>query len=268
MMLDEFPALGRLDFFETALAFMAGYGIRAYLIAQSLNQISKAYGENNAILDNCHVRIAFSSNDERTAKRISDALGTSTELRAQRNYAGHRLAPWLSHVMVSRQETARPLLTPGEVMQLPPTDELILISGHLPIKAKKLHYYEDKNFKIRVLPAPELGEQGYVDKPAQRSDDWTGLVRGIDSRLALPNEEENGPSLSGEGGLQQQRHPGFPEEEKHKAQEPEQGDLFRSLEEDTDVSADKKVMDISSSVRVYGVDQGIERERDDVLAGF
>ena len=34
MMLDEFPALGRLDFFETALAFMAGYGIRAYLIAQ------------------------------------------------------------------------------------------------------------------------------------------------------------------------------------------------------------------------------------------
>ena len=100
MMLDEFPALGRLDFFETALAFMAGYGIRAYLIAQSLNQISKAYGENNAILDNCHVRIAFSSNDERTAKRISDALGTATELRAQRNYAGHRLAPWLSHVMV------------------------------------------------------------------------------------------------------------------------------------------------------------------------
>ncbi|MDE2113051.1 MAG: conjugal transfer protein TraG, partial [Alphaproteobacteria bacterium] len=142
MMLDEFPALGRLDFFETALAFMAGYGIRAYLIAQSLNQISKAYGENNAILDNCHVRIAFSSNDERTAKRISDALGTATELRAQRNYAGSRLSPWLGHVMISRQETARPLLTPGEVMQLPPADELVLVSGLPPIRAKKLRYYE------------------------------------------------------------------------------------------------------------------------------
>jgi type IV secretion system protein VirD4 len=42
MMLDEFPALGRLDFFETSLAFMAGYGVRAFLIAQSLNQIEKA----------------------------------------------------------------------------------------------------------------------------------------------------------------------------------------------------------------------------------
>lgn len=64
-------------------------------IAQSLNQIEKAYGPNHAILDNCHVRVAFATNDERTARRISDALGTATELRAQRNYAGHRLAPGL-----------------------------------------------------------------------------------------------------------------------------------------------------------------------------
>ena len=34
LMLDEFPALGRLDFFESALAFMAGYGIKSFLIAQ------------------------------------------------------------------------------------------------------------------------------------------------------------------------------------------------------------------------------------------
>ena len=59
-----------------------------FLIAQSLNQIEKAYGANNSILDNCHVRVAFATNDERTAKRISDALGTSTELRSQKNYAG------------------------------------------------------------------------------------------------------------------------------------------------------------------------------------
>ena len=35
LMLDEFPALGRLDFFESALAFMAGYGLKSFLIAQS-----------------------------------------------------------------------------------------------------------------------------------------------------------------------------------------------------------------------------------------
>ena len=88
LMLDEFPALGRLDFFKSALAVMAGYGIKAFLIAQSLNQIEKAYGQNNSILDNCHVRVSFATNDERTAKRVSDALGTATEMRAMQNYAG------------------------------------------------------------------------------------------------------------------------------------------------------------------------------------
>src|SRR4029450_8239058 len=154
LMLDEFAALGRLDFFETHLAFMAGYGIRSFLITQSLNQLERAYGPNHAILDNCHIRIAFSTNDERTAKRVSDALGTATEMRAMKNYAGHRLSPWLGHLMVSRQETSRPLLTPGEVMQLPPDDEIVMVAGFPPIRAKKARYFEDRRLAERILPTP------------------------------------------------------------------------------------------------------------------
>ncbi|WP_234051900.1 MULTISPECIES: conjugal transfer protein TraG [unclassified Xanthobacter] len=170
IMLDEFPALGRLDFFESALAFMAGYGLKSFLIAQSLNQIEKAYGANNSILDNCHVRVSFATNDERTAKRVSDALGTATEMKAMRNYAGHRLSPWLGHLMVSRSETARQLLTPGEIMQLPPTDEIVMVAGTPPIRAKKARYYEDARFKERILPPPALAQ------PKQgRPDDWTAL---------------------------------------------------------------------------------------------
>ncbi|WP_432769001.1 MAG: conjugal transfer protein TraG [Sphingopyxis sp.] len=172
LMLDEFPALGRLDFFESALAFMAGYGIKAFLIAQSLNQIEKAYGQNNAILDNCHVRVSFATNDERTAKRISDALGTATEMRAMKNYAGHRLSPWLGHLMVSRTETARALLTPGEVMQLPPDQEIVMVAGVAPIRASKARYYTDPRFMARILPPP-----GPLEAGEGRPDDWTALDR-------------------------------------------------------------------------------------------
>ncbi len=190
-MLDEFPALGRLDFFESALAFMAGYGLRAFLIAQSLNQIEKAYGPNNAILDNCHVRVVFATNDERTAKRISDAIGSTTEMRAMRNYAGHRLAPWLAHVMVSRQETARQLITPGEVMQMPPDQELVLLSGFPPIKAQKLRYYVDRNFTDRVLSPFDVSPDvkgtypGAPLPPAQCA--WAGQARSVDDRLIEKN---------------------------------------------------------------------------------
>jgi type IV secretion system protein VirD4 len=200
LMLDEFPALGRLDFFESALAFMAGYGLKSFLIAQSLNQIEKAYGANNAILDNCHVRVSFATNDERTAKRVSDALGMATEMKAMKNYAGHRLSPWLGHLMVSRSETARPLLTPGEIMQLPPSDEIVMVSGLHPIRAKKARYYEDRRFAERVLEPPTTTDH------APRPDDWSSLpIRPPSAVLmaALRAEDE------ANGGLR--REPELPE---------------------------------------------------------
>ncbi|MEV5023087.1 conjugal transfer protein TraG [Sphingobium sp. LMA1-1-1.1] len=260
MMLDEFPALGRLDFFETSLAFMAGYGIRAFLIAQSLNQIEKAYGEHNAILDNCHVRVAFATNDERTAKRISDALGTATEQRAMRNYAGHRLAPWLAHVMVSRQETARQLLTPGEVMQLSPDEEIVLVSGLAPIRARKLRYFRDRNFTARVTPAPKLTQGRYPDCPKPRDDDWSDQVRGINVRLHQAEDTAGGED---DGGMQQQRHPGLPEQPAKSADTAETRDP-QLVPDDDDVAADKRAMDqaqgLSAVARGYAINEGAHRD--------
>lgn len=240
LMLDEFPALGRLDFFESALAFMAGYGLKAFLIAQSLNQIEKAYGPNNAILDNCHVRVAFATNDERTARRVSDALGTATEMRAMKNYAGHRLSPWLGHLMVSRQETARPLLTPGEVMQLPSTHELVLVSGVPPIRARKARYYEDKRLKSRILLPPALttasaGTSG--DRSAAPADDWANLLLS-DAGAAATRGSVTGPlgdADAANGGIR--REPALPEHEAIAPEELTQLREFALLEDEPDDEA-------------------------------
>jgi len=197
LMLDEFPALGRLDFFESALAFMAGYGLKAFLIAQSLNQIEHAYGQNNAILDNCHVRVAFATNDERTAKRVSESLGTATELRAMKNYAGHRLSPWLGHLMISKSETARALLTQGEVQELPSTDEIIMMAGKHPIRAKKAQYFRDKRLAARVLPPPVTE----ATPPLVKVHDWIGMVARPPARteksVGVMAEEDSDPANAG-----------------------------------------------------------------------
>ncbi|MCZ4292256.1 conjugal transfer protein TraG [Hoeflea alexandrii] len=227
-MLDEFPAFGRLDFFESALAFMAGYGIKAFLIAQSLNQIEKAYGPNNAILDNCHVRVSFATNDERTAKRISDALGTGTEMRAMKNYAGHRLSPWLGHLMVSRQETARPLLTPGEVMQFPATDEIVMLAGLPPIRAKKARYYEDGRFTERVLAPPDPSKI----IPSAGNATWTGRVA---APKAEPTPDDNWPAEdSSDGGIRRQPELAEHEEVVQPPKEPPPSKEFDLLEDDAD----------------------------------
>ncbi|MGE0775063.1 MAG: IncP-type conjugal transfer protein TraG, partial [Sphingomonadaceae bacterium] len=208
LMLDEFPALGRLDFFESALAFMAGYGLKAFLIAQSLNQIEKAYGQNNAILDNCHVRVCFATNDERTAKRVSDSLGTATEMRAMKNYAGHRLSPWLGHLMVSRSETARALLTPGEIMQLPPDDEIVMLAGLHPIRAKKARYFKDRRLSARILPPPECQKA-----PANTANAgaWADMIVQSPTAQKHPTPMDDDDCDADNGGIR--REPELPEHE-------------------------------------------------------
>ena len=222
LMLDEFPALGRLDFFESALAFMAGYGIKAFLIAQSLNQIEKAYGPNNAILDNCHVRVCFATNDERTAKRVSESLGTATETKAMRNYAGHRLSPWLGHLMVSRSETARALLTQGEIMQLPETDEIVMLAGSHPIRATKARYYADPRLATRIGSPPELEPS----HDRQDKNDWSETIASSKPAEATDVEgDSTGEGDASNGGIRRE-----PELARHEDIAPAPAAVFNEFE--------------------------------------
>ncbi len=208
MMLDEFPSLGRLGFFETELAFMAGYGIKCFLIAQSLNQIEKAYGQNNSILDNTHVRVTYGALDERTAKRISDLLGQATERRVQKNFAGGRLAPWLGHIMESEQESPRPLLTPGEILQLPGSEALVMVGNLPPYRAKKIMYYQDNRFKKRAwLPAPESVAEQQQELLHQPESEWFLLPKQVEVECSGESCQQEASSsatviLAGGGGTE------------------------------------------------------------------
>jgi type IV secretion system protein VirD4 len=208
LMLDEFPSLGRLSFFETELAYLAGYGIKCFMIAQSLNQIEKAYGQNNSILDNSHVRVTYGALDERTAKRISDLLGQATEKRRQLNFAGSRLAPWLGHVMESEQESPRALLTPGEILQLPGDDALLIVGGIPPYRAKKVMYYQDDRFRNRAwLPAPDSEQEQVAELFKSRTweNAWDLAGAGTENGVIGERPADIGmgkPSTEGSGQIQ------------------------------------------------------------------
>jgi type IV secretion system protein VirD4 len=154
--IDEFPSLGKLDVFQEALAFIAGYGMKALLIVQDLSQLYAAYTKDESIISNCHIRIAYAPNKIETAELLSKMAGTATVEHTQRQYSGNRLAVVLQNVNTNEQIVSRPLLTADECMRLPPEDELVFVAGHAPIYAKKIIYYKDPEFAARcAIPAPE-----------------------------------------------------------------------------------------------------------------
>jgi type IV secretion system protein VirD4 len=78
LMLDEFPSYGRLDVFQEALSYIAGYGIKAYLIMQDIAQLWAAYGQHESLIANCHLRVAYPPNKIETAKWLSEMTGQAT----------------------------------------------------------------------------------------------------------------------------------------------------------------------------------------------
>lgn len=153
LVLDEFPMLGRLDFFETMMGAMAGYGLKAYLVCQSPNHITRAYGRDNVIVDNCHVVTAFATADGDSAKRIAEMAGEVWEVRESETHKRPRpLLGWHQGSTTLREER-RPLMLPADVRALPADEQLIFVSGAKPIRAQKLRFDEERLFRERLRPA-------------------------------------------------------------------------------------------------------------------
>jgi type IV secretion system protein VirD4 len=190
LLIDEFPSLNRMEVFADALSYMAGYGLKAYLITQDIRQIVDAYGSNESIVSNCHVRVAFAPNQFETAELLSKMTGTATVEKASYNFSGSRFSPVMGHVNASVDHIERPLMTPDEVLRLKPpqkagsgSDEritapgqsLIFVSGNYPILGTQMLYFLDPNLAKRAkLKPPErafaIEDNGIVpQRPVDRT---------------------------------------------------------------------------------------------------
>jgi type IV secretion system protein VirD4 len=162
LMIDEFPSLGRLEIMQTSLAYMAGYGIKAYLIAQDVSQLAAAYGgqsgHDETIMANCSIQVAFAPNKIETMELISKLVGQATVQNESRTYMGPRVG-FRSQVQVNSQPTQRSLLTADEARRLPDDDALIFVAGCSPIYGRKIKYYEDRVFsqRSRISPPDTIG---------------------------------------------------------------------------------------------------------------
>ena len=115
LMLDEFPSNGKLEILQESLAFLPGYGIKAYLICQDINQLYAHYSRDEAITSTCHVQCAFPPNRIETPDHLSKLTGQTTVAKEEVTRSGRS---WSTNVSRSTHEVLRPLLTPGEAMRM------------------------------------------------------------------------------------------------------------------------------------------------------
>lgn len=157
LLIDEFASLGKLDIFEQSMSFSAGWGIKCFLIAQSMQQLKKIYGKDNYILDNCSIQLHLTPNDEVTPKVISDMIGNYTEEIVSKSKKGFELTYTYNYSYVPRK-----LITPDEVRTLPYEEILLMVTGQNPIKGKKLFYYKDSRYEDKILPPLTVSDKNVL----------------------------------------------------------------------------------------------------------
>ncbi len=169
LMLDEFPILGRLEVLAEALSLIAGYGIRACLVAQDLAQIDAAYGHSETVTINCDTTVGFAPNKIETAAEYSRLAGETSVKYEQRSSSHHG---WMGAVSnsLSTPETRRALITPDEVRRLPANEILIFTRGHPAIRANRLEYHTVPAFQRRAaIKAPNSSDRIVV--PTSTAED-------------------------------------------------------------------------------------------------
>jgi len=173
LLIDEFASLKRLTVIEEPLAFMAGYGLKAYLIVQDLQQIHSAYGRDEGLIGNCHIRIAYAPNKIETAELLSRMAGQTTVVRKQTSISGLRPGSLSRGSRTeTMQEIQRALITPDEVMRLPsakkdaqgnvlePGHLLVFVAGQAPIYGHQILYFRDSIFQQRAaIEAPKVSDR-------------------------------------------------------------------------------------------------------------
>jgi len=146
-LLDEFAALGRLEAVERAMGLMAGYGLQLWPILQDMSQLKDLYGERaNTFIANAGVQQVFGVNDFETAKWLSQMIGQETA-----GFQTDSFKPG-DGPSFSNNLTGRDLLTPDEIMQMPPNVQLLRVQGQPSALAQKLRYYADPEFKGLFVP--------------------------------------------------------------------------------------------------------------------
>ena len=144
-LLDEFPALRRMEPVEKAIAYARGYGARFWLIVQDINQLQSTYGSwARSLIANCRCKAAFGIADITTARELAAMLGQQTIITQSTTDSGRRLFGPDSRTF---GETGRDLLMADEILRLPGHQQILLITGQRPILAMKIRYYEEKAFK-------------------------------------------------------------------------------------------------------------------------
>ena len=151
-LLDEFAQLGPMPPVRRAVSLMAGYGLQVWPFLQDLGQLRRLYPKDwESFVANADAVQAFGTTDQFTAEYLSKMAGTATVFHQSQSSGRSRGKHPSRSQSAGATETSRPLITPDELRRLGKGDQVLLVRGEDPVLARRIAYYEDREFSPKAL---------------------------------------------------------------------------------------------------------------------
>jgi type IV secretion system protein VirD4 len=171
MLIDEMPLLRKLPIIQEALGYVAGYGIRMFMLAQDIAQVEEINGDKQTIDSGASTRIVFAPNKGETADKLASLSGKTTITEEKVSHSHDKVGLKGGSVSINTEKIERDLMTKSEFMSLHDHDMVIFSKGQPPIYGRKAFYYENPEMVARTRIAPPaktdvLRQQATADKAA------------------------------------------------------------------------------------------------------
>lgn len=165
-LLDEVARLGYMGILETARDTGRKYGINLCLLYQSLGQLTQSWGHQGrqAWFDSAYLRLFSHIQDYEAADFLSRACGEFTALGDSVTEGSGSSSSWehssrSTHRSTSRQQVARRLIKPEEIMQgLRYDEQIVLIQNAPPLRCGRAIYFRRPEMVVKVKGAAARGE--------------------------------------------------------------------------------------------------------------
>lgn len=157
MIIDEAASLRKLPILQEALGYVAGYGIRLFMLVQDITQVEELYGDKQSFDSGAEVRIAYAPNKIETAEKLARMSGKTTVTEESASNSRELIGWKPGSVSLSTNKTARDLITADEFLMLDDQDMVLFVKGKPPIYGRKAFYYENPVLLARAsMPPPKL----------------------------------------------------------------------------------------------------------------
>ena len=156
IMLDEFNRLGKMPIVVESIETLRSYRGHLAIVTQTIPALDEIYGENTrrALQGNASVKLYLTPSDEKTVEELSKAVGKTTKRVVTRSRSIGK-NPFEGRSMSERTEETS-LLPEDEARRLPLEDIIMVVDAQMPIRAKRIQYYDDPFFK--GIHAAQKGE--------------------------------------------------------------------------------------------------------------